>query len=79
MTKMDQQEKSRFSENILNAGHEMWRMEETMTVLYFENDSKKINVFEEMEIMKVTSTSHILTIEKNDYSPLCKILKPLQV
>jgi GIY-YIG catalytic domain. len=29
---------STFSEHILNAEHEMWPMEETMTILHFEND-----------------------------------------
>ena len=33
--------KSAFSEHILNAGHEMWPMEETMTILHFKNDPKK--------------------------------------
>ena len=33
--------KSTFSEYILNAGHKMWPMEETMKILHFENDPPK--------------------------------------
>ena len=37
-------------------------MEETMTILYFENDLKRINALEAVEIMKVTTVDHMLNI-----------------
>ena len=40
-------------------------MEETMTILDFENDPKRINALEEMEIMKETSSNHMLNIMQN--------------
>ena len=33
----------------------MWSMEETMTILHFKNDHKRINALEKMEIMKAES------------------------
>ena len=70
-------EKSTFSEHILNAGHEKRPMEETVTILNFENDTKKINYLEEMEIMKATTSDHMLNIMQNN-NPLYGILQPLQ-
>ena len=49
--------KSTFSDHILNAGHEMRPMEETMMILHFENDPRRINALEESEIMKVTTSA----------------------
>ena len=40
--------KSTFSEHILNAGYDMRPMEETMKILHFQNDPKRINAIEEM-------------------------------
>ena len=37
-------------------------MEETMTILLFENDPKRINALEEMEIMKATTSDYMLKI-----------------
>ena len=45
-------------------------MEETITILYFEN-----NLLEEMEIMKVTTSDHMLNIMQNN-NPLYQILQP---
>ena len=39
--------KSTFSEHILNMGHEMRPMEETMTILHFEDDPRRINILED--------------------------------
>jgi hypothetical protein len=39
--------KSTFSEYILNTGHEMRPMEETMTILHFEDDPRRINILED--------------------------------
>ena len=41
--------KSTFSEHILNAGHEIRPMEETMMILHFENNPRRINTLEEFE------------------------------
>ena len=55
-----------FLEQILNMGHGMQLMEETMTILNFKNDSKRINALEEIEIMKATTSYHILNIMQNN-------------
>jgi hypothetical protein len=52
-------------------------MEENMTILHFENDRKKINALEEMEIMKATTSDHRLNIIQN-ISPLYRMLQPLR-
>ena len=51
--------------HVLNAGHEMRSMEETMTILHFENDPRKINALEELEIMKATTSDRMLNIVHN--------------
>jgi GIY-YIG catalytic domain. len=56
---------STFSEHVLNAGHEMRPMEETMTILYFENDSRRINALEKLEVMKATTSDPMLNIVHN--------------
>ena len=48
-------------------GHEIRPMEETMTILDFENDPKRINVLKEMEIMKATTSDHMLNIMQNTH------------
>ena len=52
-------------------------MEETMTILNFENDPERINALEEMEIMKETTSSHMLNIIRN-INPLNRMLQPVQ-
>jgi hypothetical protein len=52
----------------------MWPMEETMTILHFENDPKRINVLEDIEIMKATTSDHIIQY----INPLYQMLQPLQ-
>ena len=59
-----------------DCGHEMRLMEETMKILHFENDSKRINTLEEIEIAKVTTSNHMLNIMQNN-NPLYKILHTL--
>ena len=44
----------------------MWPMEETMTILCFENDPKWFNILEEFEIMKTTTSNHMLNIMQNN-------------
>ena len=63
--------KSTFSEHILNAGHEMQPMEETMTILHFENDPRRINALKELEIMRATTSDRML-------NTLYRILHSLQ-
>ena len=41
-------------------------MEETMTILYFDNDPKSINALEEFEVMKATTSDHVLNIIQNN-------------
>ena len=65
-----------FSEGILNTGHDMRSMEETVTILQFENGPKGNNALAEIEIMKVTTSDHMLIIQNNN--SLYKILQPLQ-
>ena len=67
--------KSTFSEHILNAGHEMRPMEDTMTISNFQKNPKRINAFEEIEIMKATTSDHMLYTKQNN-NPLYKILQP---
>jgi hypothetical protein len=40
-------------------------MEETMIILHFENDPKRIIAFEEVEIMKAIISDHMLNIIQN--------------
>ena len=47
-------------------------MEETMTILQFENDPRRINALEELEIMKETTSDHMLNIVHN-FNPLYRI------
>ena len=39
-------------------------MEEAMTILYSQNDPKRINSLEEMEIMKATTADHMFNITR---------------
>ena len=52
-------------------------MEETMTILDFENDPKRINALEEMEVMKATNSDHMLNIIQN-INPLYRTLQSVQ-
>ena len=52
-------------------------MEETMTILHFENDPRRINTLEEVEIMKATSSDRMLNIVHN-FDPLYRIPHSVQ-
>ena len=52
-------------------------MDETMTSLHFENDTKRIKALEEMEIMKATPSDHMLDFIQN-MNPLYRMLQPVQ-
>ena len=64
--------KSTYSEHVLNEGREMRPMEETMRILHFENDLRKINALKELEITKTTSSDRMLNIVHN-INPLYRI------
>jgi len=48
-------------------------MEETRKILHFENDTKRMNALEGMEIMKATTSEHML-----NFNLLYRMLQPLQ-
>ena len=50
-------------------------MKDTVTILHFDNDPKRINVLEEMEIRKAATSDYMLNTMQNN--PLYKILQPL--
>ena len=52
--------KSKFSEHALNEGHELKTIEETMSIIQLENNHRKINTLEEIEIIKAASSKHLL-------------------
>ena len=51
----------------------MRTVEETVIILHFEDDPKRINALEEMEILKATTSDRKLNI-----NPLYQMLQPLQ-
>jgi hypothetical protein len=55
----------------------MLQIEETMRILHFKNDPKRINALEEMEIMKATTSDHMLNIIQY-ITPLYQMLQPVQ-
>ena len=69
--------KSTFSEHIVNTGHEMRSMTETMNILYFENEPKRINSLVKIEVMKGNTSDHMLNIKQN-INPLYQILQSFQ-
>ena len=52
--------KSKFFEHVLNEGHEMKTTEGTMPIIHLENNHKKINILEEIEIPKAASSKYLL-------------------
>ena len=68
---------STFSERILNAGNKMRPIEETMTILHFENDPRRINALEELEIVKATTSDPMLNVVHN-MNPLYRIPHSVQ-
>jgi hypothetical protein len=52
-------------------------MERTMKILQFVNNPNRINALEEIEIMKATTSVHMLNNMQNNNSSY-KILQPLQ-
>ena len=52
--------KSKFSEHVLNKGHEIKTIEETISTIHLENNHRKINTLEEIEILKAASSKYLL-------------------
>ena len=52
--------KSKFSAHFLNEGHEMKTKEETMSIIHLENNHRKINTLEEIEILKAACSKNLL-------------------
>ena len=66
--------RSTFSEYILNMGHEKRPMEE---ILHFENNPRRINPLEELEIVKATTSDRMFNIVHNG-NPLYRIPHSVQ-
>ena len=65
--------KSKFSEHVLNEGHEMKTIEET--IIHLENNHRKINTLEEIEILKAASSKHLLNdVIAGQNDPIYKLL-----
>ena len=66
--------KSKFSEHVLNEGHEM-KIEETMSIIHLENNHRKIITFEEIEILKAASSKYLLNdVIAGQTDPIYKLL-----
>ena len=52
--------KSKFSEHVLNEGREMKTIEETVSIIHLENNHRKINTLEEIEILKAAYSKYLL-------------------
>ena len=67
--------KSKFSEHVLKEGHEMKTIKETMSIIHQENNRKKINTFEEIEILKAASSENLLNdVISGQNGPIYKLL-----
>ena len=66
--------KSKFSEHVLNEGHEMKTIQDTMSIIHLENNHRKINTLE-MGILKAASSKYVLNdvIAGQNY-PIYKLL-----
>jgi hypothetical protein len=67
--------KSKFSRNVLKVGHEMKTIEETWSIIHLENNHRKINTLEEIEILKAASSKYLLNdVIAGQNDPLYKLL-----
>ena len=58
-----------------NEGHEMKTIEETMSIIHLENNHRKINTLEEIEILKATSSKQLLNdIIAGQNDPIYKLV-----
>ena len=67
--------KLKFSEHVLNVGHEMKTIEETMSIIHQENNHRKINTLEEIKIQKGASSKNMLNdVITGQNDPIYKLL-----
>ena len=52
--------KSKFSDHTFKEGLKIKEIQETMTIRNLENENRKINILEEIEILKVASSQNVL-------------------
>ena len=56
-------------------GHEMKTIEETMSIIHLENNHRKINTLEDIEILKAASSKHLLNdVIAGQNDPIYKLL-----
>ena len=67
--------KSKFSEHVLNEGHEMKTIEDTLSIIHLKNNHRKINALEEIEIIKAASFKYLLNdVIAGQNDPIYKLL-----
>ena len=72
----DAEGKSKLSEHVLKEGLEMKTIEETMSIIYLENNYRKINSLEEIEILKPASSKYLLNdVITGQNDPMYKLLQ----
>ena len=52
----------------------MKTIEETMSIIHLENNHRKINTLEEIEILKAASSKHLLNVIAEQNDPIYKLL-----
>ena len=71
---------SKFSEHVLNEGHEMKTIEETMSIIHLENNHRKVNTLEDIEILKAASSKYLLNdVIAGQNDPIYKLLPTLVI
>ena len=59
----------------INERHEMKTIEETMSIIYLQKNHRKINMLEEIEILKAGSSKHLLNdVIAGQNDPIYKLL-----
>jgi GIY-YIG catalytic domain. len=66
--------KFKFSEHVLNEGYEMKTIEESMPIIHQENNHRKINTLEEIEILKVASVNLFNDVIAGQNDPIYQLL-----
>ena len=66
---------TKFSRNVLKEGHELKTIEENMSIIRLENNHRKINAFEEIEILKAAFSKCLLNdVIAGQNDPIYKLL-----
>ena len=61
--------------SVLQEGHEMITIDETMSIIHLENNHRKINTLEEIEELKAVSSKYLLNdIIAGQNDPIYKLL-----